>query len=245
MIKAEAITKKFHDKKRGEIIAVDNLSFECKPGMILGLLGLNGAGKTTTLRILATLLKPDSGTVRINDIDILRYPDKAKAHLGFISGDTGLYRRLTPREIVRYFGDLYGVARSETDKRLQEYSDYLGMNDFLDTKIDKLSTGQKQKVSITRTMLHDPLALIMDEPTSGLDILAASNIVDLIRRAKSQNRAVIFSTHIMHEAQKLCDEILIVHNGKSIRSGTIKKLQAETGIADLDEIFLSSVEDNR
>jgi len=243
LIRAEAITKLFHDKKRGEIVAVNKLSFACKSGMILGVLGLNGAGKTTALRILATLLKPSSGTAFINNIDVVKYPDKAKAQIGFISSDTGLYRRLTPREIVGYFGELYGISRQESAIRLKEYSEILGMDDFLDTKVDKLSTGQKQKVSITRTMLHNPPILIMDEPTAGLDIVASAHIVELIRRAKSQNRAIIFSTHIMHEAQRLCDEILIIHNGMATRNGTIEKLRMETGIEDLDQIFLDSVGD--
>ncbi len=241
MIKAEALRKLFYDKKRGEITAVDNLSFECRSGMILGILGLNGAGKTTTLRILATLIKPSSGTAFINGIDILKDSERAKAQLGFLSGDTGLYRRLTPKEIVRYFGELYGISRRESDIRLAEFSERLSMDEFLDTKIDKLSTGQRQKVSIARTMLHDPPALIMDEPTAGLDIAASANIIELIKRAKSQNRSVLFSTHVMHEARKLCDEILIIHRGKMVKSGTIEELKIETGEDDLDRIFMESV----
>lgn len=241
MVRAEKLVKIFRDKKRGEIKAVNKLSFECKRGSILGLLGLNGAGKTTTLRILSTILKPTSGTASINGVDILRHPDKAKTYIGYLSGDTGLYRRLTPREIVRYFGRLFGIDRAESDRRLAELSEYLGMSEYLDTKIDKLSTGQKQKVSIARTMLHDPPVLIMDEPTAGLDIIASANIVELIRRAKTQNRSVIFSTHIMHEAQKLCDEIVIIHDGKAVRSGTVESMISETGLEDLDRIFIKSV----
>ncbi|MBD3168683.1 MAG: ATP-binding cassette domain-containing protein [candidate division Zixibacteria bacterium] len=241
MLRAEKLSKVYVDKKRGRILAVDNLSFECKPGQIMGLLGLNGAGKTTTLRMLATLLRPTAGTAFVNEVDILKHPDKAKENIGFISGDTGLYRRLTPRETIRYFGDLYGIPRAKSAQRLDEFADRLDMRDYLDTKIDKLSTGQKQKVSIARTMLHDPQVLIMDEPTAGLDIIASANIVELIGRAKSMNRSVIFSTHIMHEAQKICDNIIIIDGGKLIREGSIEKLRAESGIHDLDEIFVNSV----
>jgi sodium transport system ATP-binding protein len=225
MVRVEKLYKVFRDRKRGPVTAVDDLSFECRPGIILGILGLNGAGKTTTLRILATLLKPTSGN----------------AWIDYISGDTGLYRRLTPREIVRYFGNLYGIPGKESDRRLAELAGRLEMSDFLDTKIDKLSSGQKQKVSIARTVLHHPQVLIMDEPTAGLDILASASIVEMIRNSKEQNRAVIFSTHMMHEAQKLCDEILIIHRGRKIRHGTIEAMRAETGIDDLDRIFIESV----
>ncbi len=241
MVKVESLLKIFRDKKRGEIIAVDNLSFECKSGMILGVLGLNGAGKTTTLRILATLLKPTSGTAFIDGINILEKPDRAKERIGFLSGDTGLYRRLTPRELVCYFGELYDIPKKESNKRLEKFAEQLDMKEFLDTKIDKLSTGQKQKVSIARTMLHNPKVLIMDEPTAGLDIIASENIVQLIYEAKSQNRAVIFSTHMMYEAQKVCDEIIIIHRGKLIRSGSIDKMRSETGMEDLDNIFIESI----
>jgi sodium transport system ATP-binding protein len=241
MVRVEKLYKVFRDRKRGLVTAVDNLSFECRPGMILGILGLNGAGKTTTLRILATLLKPTSGNAWIDGIDILEKPDRAKEKIGYISGDTGLYRRLTPREIVRYFGNLYGIPGKESDRRLAELAGRLEMSDFLDTKIDKLSSGQKQKVSIARTVLHHPQVLIMDEPTAGLDILASASIVEMIRNSKEQNRAVIFSTHMMHEAQKLCDEILIIHRGRKIRHGTIEAMRAETGIDDLDRIFIESV----
>lgn len=241
MVRVEKLYKVFRDRKRGLVTAVDDLSFECRPGMILGILGLNGAGKTTTLRIMATLLKPTSGNAWIDGIDILEKPDRAKEKIGYISADTGLYRRLTPREIVRYFGNLYGIPGKESDRRLAELAGRLEMNDFLDTKIDKLSSGQKQKVSIARTMLHHPQVLIMDEPTAGLDILASASIVEMIRNSKEQNRAVIFSTHMMHEAQKLCDEILIIHRGRKIRHDTIEGMRAETGIDDLDRIFIESV----
>ncbi|MCP4631594.1 MAG: ATP-binding cassette domain-containing protein [candidate division Zixibacteria bacterium] len=241
MVKVESLCKVFRDKKRGDIFAVNNLSFECKPGMILGILGLNGAGKTTTLRILATLLKPTSGNAYINNIDILRDPDRAKAQIGFISGDTGLYRRLTPREIIRYFGELYSIPREESDKRLLQMSEILNMKEFLDTQIDKLSTGQKQKVSIVRTILHRPSVLIMDEPTSGLDIISSANIIELIRRSKSENSSVLFSTHMMYEAQKLCDEIIIIHKGMVVKHGTINNLREHFGIDDLDQIFINSI----
>ena len=180
--------------------AVHDLSFSCQPGRVFSLLGPNGAGKTTTLRMIATLLAPSSGQIQINGLDALSNPQEARKHIGFLTGSTGLYARLTPIEVIDYYADLYGVEKSVREQRKEELFSLLHMNDFLHKRIGKLSTGMKQKVSICRTMIHDPSVVIFDEPTSGLDVITAENIIKLIRSCKDQGKTVIFSSHILSAA---------------------------------------------
>jgi sodium transport system ATP-binding protein len=241
MIKADRLTKTFEDKKRGKITAVDNASFEVNPGEIFGLLGLNGAGKTTTLRILAGILKPVSGTAIIDGIDVVKQPEKAKARLGFMTGSTGLYGRLKAIEMIRYFGRLYGMSESETTRRTELLIDLLGLKEYADIKCDKLSSGNKQKVSIARTMIHDPQVIILDEPTAGLDVIASRALVEFINAEKDRNKTIIFSTHVMHEAEKLCDRIGIIHKGRIIAVGTPSLLNSQAGCSDLDDTFVKLV----
>lgn len=242
MIRVSNLCKTFHEKKRGEIKAVDNVSFEVNPGEIFGLLGLNGAGKTTTLRILAGIFQPDSGTALIDNIDILTYPEKAKSRLGFMTGSTGLYGRLKAVEMIQYFGRLYGMTKAETVKRTNELIGLLKLDEYAEVKCDKLSTGNKQKVSIARTLIHDPQVIILDEPTSGLDVITSRALVDFIYKEKARKKAIIFSTHVMHEAQKLCDRIGIIHYGRIIAIGTPSELNANAGCNDLDDTFVKLVE---
>ena len=245
MIEVESLTKSFHDKKRGTIRAVDDLSFRCPAGEVYGLLGLNGAGKTTTLRLLATMLKPDSGTARVAGADLLREPETVRHKIGFLTGSTGLYLRLTGREILRYFGQLEGMPARQVDERIERFATLLDMGAFLDVRVDKYSTGMKQKVSIARTLIHDPPVLILDEPTLGLDVLTSRAIVEFIRTAKQEGKAVIFSTHIMHEAARLCDVIGVIHGGRLKREGRLEELKSSYASSDLDEIFVRIVEDGR
>jgi sodium transport system ATP-binding protein len=241
MIKTHNLTKIFQDKKRGKIVAVNDVSIQCRPGRIFGLLGLNGAGKTTLMRLLATSLKPTSGTAEVNGNDILTQPEKVKANIGFLSGDTGLYPRLTPEEIVRYFARLNGMKEEKIDQRINEIFQRFDMNGFKNRKIDKLSQGMKQKVSIARTVVHDPDVLILDEPTLGLDVITSRNIIEFVKDSQKRNKCVMFSTHIMHEAEKLCDDIAIIHKGKILDVATLEEYRKKTNLTDLDNIFVKII----
>jgi sodium transport system ATP-binding protein len=239
VIETRQLTKIFRDKKRGEIRAVDNVSLRCQPGQIFGLLGVNGAGKTTCLRILATILQPSSGTATVGGHDVVGNPEKVRANIGFLSTATALYGRLTAHELVEYFGRLHGLAKEVLHDRIDSLFTALDMNEFRDRRCDKLSTGMKQKVSIARTLVHDPPVMIFDEPTHGLDVLAARTIVGFIRDCRARGKTVIFSTHVMSEAQKLCDTIAIIHTGRIRAEGTLAQLRERTGAEDLEDIFIS------
>jgi sodium transport system ATP-binding protein len=235
------LTKIFHDKKRGEIVAVDKVNIECKPGRVYGILGLNGAGKTTLLRLLATILKPTSGTASLNGFDISKQPEEIKKRIGFLSGDTKLYPRLTAFETVTYFGRLNGLSEETIAKRAGEIFERFEMNEFRNVKVDKLSTGMKQKVSIARTFIHNPEVLILDEPTSGLDVITSRGVIQFIRESKKSNKCILFSTHMMYEAEKLCDDIAIIHKGKILDVGTLEEMRAKTGLTELDDIFVKVI----
>jgi sodium transport system ATP-binding protein len=238
MIEATLLTKVFHDKKRGEIRGADGVSFRVEPGRIYGLLGANGAGKTTTLRMVATLLKPTSGTAVVAGYDVVREPDKVRANVGFLAASTALYGRLTAREIITYFGRLNGLDEPSLRARVRRLADELDMNDFLDRRCEKLSTGMKQKTSIARTLVHDPQVMIFDEPTVGLDVMTARAIVRFVRDCRARGKTVIYSTHVMSEAEKLCDMIGIIHEGALKAEGTVEQLKARTGETDLEECFV-------
>lgn len=241
LIQVENLTKVFSDRKRGSVQAVDGISFEAKCGEIFGLLGPNGAGKTTTLRILATILKPTSGKVTIAGYDVVEQSDRVRNSLGFLSNDTGLYDRLTAREMIEYFGRLYGLDDSYINGRINELCEILDMSDFMDRRCGKLSSGQKQKVSISRTIIHDPPVMILDEPTTGLDVLASKSIVDSIRTARKIGKCVILSTHIMGEAERLCDRIGIIHDGKMAAIGSRDELFDRYNTDNLETVFLRAV----
>jgi sodium transport system ATP-binding protein len=241
MIATKNLAKVFHDKKRGEIRAVDSVSIECKPGRVYGLLGLNGAGKTTLMRLLATILKPTSGSAKVAGYDIVDEPEKVKERIGFLSSDTGLYHRLTAEETVSYFGRLNGMEQSTLKERVDEMFDRFDMNEFRTRRVGKLSTGMKQKISIARTFINDPAVLILDEPTIGLDVVTSRGIIKFITESKEANKCILFSTHVMWEAQKLCDDIAIIHKGKILEMGTLEQLRAKTGLNDLDDIFVKIV----
>jgi sodium transport system ATP-binding protein len=241
MIEARGLCKRFHDKKRGEIRAVDNVSFRCQPGRIYGLLGANGAGKTTTLRMLATILEPTDGTALICGYDVVEHPEKVRANVGFLSTATALYPRLTAQEFVEYFGRLNGLDEPTLKKRLDSIFNRLDMNSFRERRCDKLSTGMKQKTSIARTLVHDPPVMIFDEPTLGLDIMTARTVTTFIRECRDCGKTVIFSTHIMSEVEKLCDIIGIIHDGKLLTEGTLQELREKYAENDLEEIFVKIV----
>jgi sodium transport system ATP-binding protein len=241
MIETRGLTKVFRDKKRGEIRAVDNVSFVCKPGQIYGLLGANGAGKTTTLRMLATILEPTDGTAVVCGHDVVDDPQKVRTNVGFLSAATALYPRLTAQEMVEYFGRLNGLDDSTLKKRVDDIFRRLDMDSFRDRRCDKLSTGMKQKTSIARTLIHDPQVMIFDEPTIGLDIMTARTIIGFIRECRERGKTVIFSTHVMSEVEKLCDTIGIIQSGKLLAEGSLEELRARHNEADLEEIFVKIV----
>jgi len=241
MIDARGLCKSFHDKKRGEIRAVDHVSFICQPGRIYGLLGANGAGKTTTLRMLATILEPTEGTAIIQGFDVVEHPEKVRASVGFLSTATALYPRLTAQEMVEYFGRLNGLDEPTLKRRIDDIFNRLDMNSFRDRRCDKLSTGMKQKTSIARTLVHDPPVMIFDEPTTGLDVMTARTIIGFIADCRDRGKTVIFSTHIMSEVERLCDHIGIIHGGKLLEEGTLTELRAKHHEHNLEEIIVKVV----
>ena len=238
MIVARNLTKVFRDKKRGEIRAVDDVSFMCEPGKIYGLLGANGAGKTTALRMLATLLAPSGGSATVAGFDVTEEPQRVRASVGFLAASTALYGRLTARETIAYFGRLNGMTETRIAERTIQLSVELGMEEFLDRRVDTFSTGMKQKTSIARTLVHDPAVLILDEPTLGLDVMAARGIVRFVKACRAQGKTVIYSTHIMGEVEKLCDRVGIIHGGRLLAEGTLEELRGKYGETDLEEIFV-------
>ena len=242
MIVADKLVKEFRDSRRGVMRAVDGVSFRCDPGRIYGLLGANGAGKTTTLRMLATILAPTSGSASIAGFDIVHASHRVRALIGFLSTATALYGRLTAREMVEYLGRLHGLDETTLSRRIQNLFHRLDLTAFADRRCEHLSTGIKQRVSIARTLIHDPPVMIFDEPTAGLDVISARTIVGFIRECRDHGKTVLFSTHVMSEAEKLCDYIGIIH-GSSLRTeGTLQELRDRYRQNDLEEIFLRAVE---
>ncbi|HZL47367.1 MAG TPA: ATP-binding cassette domain-containing protein [Opitutaceae bacterium] len=241
MIEARHLTKVFHDKKRGEIRAVNDVSFICRPGQVYGLLGANGAGKTTALRLLATLLRPTSGGATVAGFDIVAEPGRVRAHLGFLAASTALYGRLTARETIAYFGRLNGMSDAAIAARVARLADELGLHEFLDRRVDQFSTGMKQKTSLARTLVHDPAVLIFDEPTIGLDVMTARNIVRFVRDCRARGKTVIYSTHVMSEVEKICDTIGIIHQGRLVAEGSLAALQERYREQDMEEIFVRAV----
>jgi sodium transport system ATP-binding protein len=226
----------------GTVDAVAGVSFTCRPGRIFSLLGPNGAGKTTALRMIATLLKPTSGSIEVAGIDAVKNPQEVRRRLGFLTGSTKLYDRLSANDLVKYYADLHGMDRAKFEKRKDELFTLLDMNDFAKKRIGKLSTGMRQKVSIVRTMIHDPEILVFDEPTVGLDVITAKHIIDLIRRCKDQGKTVIFSTHIMGEVSLLSDDMAIIHMGKLVFSGTYADFERQMQGRSIEEEFIRLLE---
>jgi len=241
MIATQLLTKSFHDKQRGEIRAVDGVTLGVQPGEIYGLLGANGAGKTTVMRLLATLLRPTSGSATVAGHDVVTESRAVRAQVGFLAASTALYGRLTAREVITYFGELNGLSAAAVRGRVAQLADELDMHEFLDRRCEGFSTGMKQKTSIARTLVHDPAVMIFDEPTLGLDVTTARAIVRFVRECRTRGKTVIYSTHLMHEVEKLCDRIGIIHRGRLLAEGTLAELRQRTGEEDLDEVFLKLI----
>lgn len=232
--------------RKTEFHAVDGISLEVREGEILGVLGPNGAGKTTLLRMLGKLMKPTEGTVTILDADENEITDdiKIKQKIGYLSGNTKLYKRLTPREMLVMLGNIYGLDTDDTKKRVEEISDILKLSDFIDNRIERLSTGQTQRISIARCLLHSPDVYIFDEPTLGLDIISSRSIIEFMKSEKAAGKAVLYSTHYMEEAEFLCDRILMVHKGRIIAEGSPESLRQMTGSSNLRDTFLSLIQED-
>lgn len=238
MIEANKLTKTFRDRKRGLVRAVDRVSFNCQPGKIFGLLGANGAGKTTTLRMLGTLLEPTRGSATVAGFDVVKHPEEVRRSIGFLSNGTALYGRLTAREMLEYFGRLNGINNSALRSRVDELIEQLEIGEFQNGRCDKLSTGQKQRVSIARSIIHRPPVMIFDEPTTGLDVMTSQTIMSFIERCRDEGLTVVFSTHIMSEVERLCDEVAIVHHGKIATAGSVSEIKEQTGESILENAFL-------
>lgn len=241
MIRTNAISRNFWDPKKGDIRALLPTDLSISRGEIFGILGPNGAGKTTLLRMLATVLAPSSGTAVVNGFDIVSEAMAVKKSIGFLSGNTRLYGRLTPRELLAYFGRLYDLDPGLVAQRTEALSGMLDMAGFLDQRIERLSTGQTQKASIARCLLHDPPVLILDEPTLGLDIMTSRAIIDFIRSASASGKTVVFSTHYMTEAELLCHRIGLLHLGRLMDVDTLEGYRRKTGKQSLADIFMDNV----
>ena len=241
MIELEGLTKSFAGPDGKPVFAAEDVSFSVKPGEVFGLLGPNGAGKTTTLRMLCTVLKPTAGFASIAGFDVGTQPSEVRKSIGFLSANTGVYDRMTAREMVTYYGRLYGLSGETLDDRLEVLFDQLQMNDFRDVVGGRLSTGMKQKVSIARALVHDPPVLIFDEPTNGLDVLVQRAVLQNIAGLRTQGKTILFSTHNMNEVQKLCDRVAIMAKGRIAACGTLPELREQFQQDDLEELFFSLV----
>ncbi len=241
MIEVRGLRKTFHDRKKGDVPAVKDVSFTCPPGKVFGLLGRNGAGKTTTLRMLATILTPTAGTATVAGFDIVQKSSEVRRRIGYLSGDTKLYDRLTGRELLSYFGSLAGLEAGAIATRIAELTGPFRLEELLDKRVGKMSTGMKQRLSIARVVVHDPEVLIFDEPTSGLDVFGAREVLGLVLDLKKKGRTVIFSTHIMTEAERICDEIAIIESGSILRQGSLAALGVGNDAGSLEDVFVEAV----
>jgi sodium transport system ATP-binding protein len=244
MIHVHELSKSYSDLRRGQIVALGGISFHALPGQIYGLLGPNGAGKTTALRILSTVLRPSGGTAAVNGFDVLRQPAQVRRQIGYVSANTAVYDRMTGWETVEYFGRLHGISRDQLHDRMESLFDRLKMNDTRDVLGAKMSTGMKQKVSVARALVHDPPVLIFDEATAGLDVLVARALLNTVLELRDHGKCIVFSTHIMREAERLCDRITILHRGHVLAEGTLEELRDRYRQFDLEELFFQLISEH-
>jgi sodium transport system ATP-binding protein len=233
MLQVQNLTKRYGAK----VLAVNNLSFQTKEGEIYGLLGPNGAGKTTTLRIIATLLEPSEGTISVAGFDVRTQAEQVRRNIGVVNGGMGLYDRLTGREILEYFAGFYGMGKFDIAKRIKELSTALEMNELLDRRASEYSTGMKQKIVIGRAVIHNPSVLILDEATNGLDVVARRAVLEFARAYKGAGKVVIYSTHIMSEAEELCERAAIIDHGRLIAEDSIEALKIRASAVNLEDAF--------
>src|SRR5262245_17171586 len=244
MIEVRELTKSYSDLARGKLVAVDGVTFSARAGEIYGLLGPNGAGKTTILRILSTVLRPTSGTASVGGYDVLTQGALVRQKIGFVSTNTATYDRMTAQEMVEYFGRLNGLSGELLRERIEDIFTRLKMNEIRGVLGAKMSTGMKQKVSIARAIVHDPPVLIFDEATVGLDVLVARALLKIVAELREQGKCIIFSTHIMREAERLCDRLAIMHRGHILAEGTLGELREQHNEQDLEELFFRLISEN-
>jgi len=240
MITAEHLRKTFPGKGKDKtrVIAVDDVGFTARDGEITGLLGPNGAGKTTTLRMLYTLMRPESGRVLVDGVDVAGNEEAARRALGVLPDARGVYKRLTARENIRYFGELHGLEPKLIEERTRRFARALQMEDFLDRQTEGFSQGQRTKTAIARALVHDPKNVILDEPTNGLDVMTTRGLREFLRQLRGEGRCVIFSSHIMQEVAALCDRVVVIAHGKVVAQGSADELRAQTGEANLEDAFV-------
>lgn len=247
MITIKNVTKKFiktnKKKERQEFTAVDNLSFDVKEGEILGILGPNGAGKTTLLRMIAGIMTPNTGSITIDDLTYEKNETDIKKMIAYLSGNTKIYGTISSYELLKMCAEIYDVPTSEIDTRIKEISKILNMDSFLYNRIEKLSTGQTQRVNIARCMIHNPKYYILDEATSGLDIITSQIILNFIKDEKEKGKTILYSTHYMEEAENICDKIIMINKGKIITTGTPEQIKKETKTTNLRDAFFALVGD--
>ncbi|MDZ7779453.1 MAG: ATP-binding cassette domain-containing protein [Gemmatimonadota bacterium] len=241
-VEVRGLVKTFWDRGRGRIQAVDGIDFVCEPGQVFGLLGANGAGKTTTLRVLATILEPTEGSATVDGHDVRHDPEGVRRSIGFHSASTALYPRLTARETLRFFARVNGYPEARIEGRVDALLDRFGIRRYADARVDTLSSGMKQKVAIARTVAHDPPVLVFDEPSVGLDVVNALELRRIVRELRDLGKAIIFSTHVMPEAERVCDRIAIMHRGRILSEGTLEEHRARTGLHYLEDIFVAGLE---
>jgi sodium transport system ATP-binding protein len=244
MIEVAGLCKTFRDPAGKPVKAVDGVSFSARPGEILGLLGPNGAGKTTTLRVLCTLLKPTAGVARVAGFDVVADADAVRRNVGFLSATTGVYDRMTAHEMVEYYGRLNGLVGKELELRIEGVFTALSMHDIRNVRGSKMSTGQKQRVSIARALIHDPPVLIFDEPTNGLDVLVQRAVLQQVKALRDRGKCIVYSTHIFREVEKICDRVAIIHRGRVLASGTLNELRSTYQEEDLEELFFKLIDGN-
>jgi sodium transport system ATP-binding protein len=241
MIRVHGLTKHYPDLRRGRLVALAGIGFHARPGQIYGLLGPNGAGKTTALRILSTVLRPTAGTATVNGYDVVTQAAQVRRQIGFLSANTGIYERMTGWETVEYFGRLHGMPPADLTRRMADLFARLKMNDLRDVLVAKMSSGMRQKVSVARAMVHDPPVMIFDEATVGLDVLVARALLDTVAELRDRGKCILFSTHIMREAEKLCDRLAILHRGHVLAEGTLEELCDRHHEGDLEELFFQLI----
>lgn len=234
MIEANQLCKQF-----GTFQAVHNITLQVQPGEVVALLGPNGAGKTTTLRVLSGILTPDAGAARIDAVDVLADPMAGRARLGLLPDARGLYPRLTARENIRYYGELYGLRGADLARRVEALVEMLELGEVADRAATGFSQGERMKVAIARALVHDPPNVILDEPTNGLDVMSIRSMRRFLERLREEGRCVLFSSHVMQEVSALCDEIVIIARGRVVASGTEAELRAQTGADSMEDVFVA------
>ncbi len=241
MVQVEAVSKTFAGKKGAVVSALSNVSFQAKEGEIFGLIGDNGAGKTTALRIISTLIEPTEGRAKVGGYDCKTNPIDVRKNLGILSGSTGLYGRLTPVALLTYFARLFGESESTVKAKVQKSVEEFHISEFMDRPCDQLSTGQKQRVSLARATIHDPQVMLMDEPTNGLDVQSSQGVLEFVENLRKSGKTVIYCSHIMSEVERLCDNIVILHEGKICASGTVAELKSQVGETSMEKAFLALI----